>query len=291
MTVKMAKQKIDNKKLNVNIDLIACDLDGTLLSTASVVSRENLDAIHRLTESGVEFVINTGRTVNEIPDELMQCRDIRYIIYSDGSAILERESRKTVLSEYVETPSAFKILDILSRYDTMTEFYENGHPVTLTKNLNDESFEYYNIDKSYRPVVRATRRGVNDLKEYIKQNNKIELINIFFRHQSEREKCADELKAVENTHFTTSMTNNIEIMAAGASKGAALAKLCLELGIDKNCTAAIGDSRNDFSMFDQAGLAFAAANAEDAVKARADIVLCKNSEHIIKYLIENYIEV
>lgn len=42
--------------------VIATDLDGTLLSDSTSVSRENLDAIKRLYEAGISTVIATGRT-------------------------------------------------------------------------------------------------------------------------------------------------------------------------------------------------------------------------------------
>lgn len=45
--------------------VIATDLDGTLLSDSTSVSRENLDAIKRLYEAGISTVIATGRTFSK----------------------------------------------------------------------------------------------------------------------------------------------------------------------------------------------------------------------------------
>ena len=41
--------------------ITATDLDGTLLSTDTTVSRENLEAIKRLSQKGIETVVVTGR--------------------------------------------------------------------------------------------------------------------------------------------------------------------------------------------------------------------------------------
>ena len=72
--------------------IIATDLDGTLLSSSTKISRENLDSIKRLYENGVHTVIATGRTFFEIPEELLECEYIDYIIYSNGATIYKRGS-------------------------------------------------------------------------------------------------------------------------------------------------------------------------------------------------------
>lgn len=267
--------------------LIACDLDGTLLCDDSSVSDENLQAIHKIKDNNIEFVINTGRTLYEIPDKLLQCPDIRYIIYSDGSAAYDKALDKIIFSHYIDTDTALKLLRLLNRYDTMVEFYENGHPVTELKKLNPQAYDYYNIDENYRPVIDETRTGVDDLAQYICENNKIELINIFFKKLKEREECAEILEKDFDVHFTTSMDNNIEIMAKGVSKGAALEKLCDHLKIEKEKVIAVGDSRNDFTMFDFAGTSLSAGNAADAVKEYTCDQLCSNNQHIVKYIYEN----
>lgn len=271
--------------------LIACDLDGTLLCDDSGVSDENLQAIHKIKDNHIEFVINTGRTLYEIPDKLLQCPDIRYIIYSDGSAAYDKALDEIIFSHYIDTDTAQKLLHLLNRYDTMVEFYENGHPVTDLKKLNPQAYDYYNIDKNYRPVIDKTRTGVDDLAQYILENSKIELLNIFFREMREREACAETLEKDFDVHFTTSMDNNIEIMAKSVSKGAALKKLCDHLKIEKEKVIAVGDSRNDFTMFDFAKTALAVSNASETVKAYADAVICSNEQHIAKYICEKVTEV
>ena len=52
---------------------------------------------------------------------------------------------------------------------------------------------------------------------------------------------------------------------------------------------AVGDSNNDSSMIEQAGLSLAVANACDALKELADQTICDHSEHIAKYVLENFI--
>lgn len=50
--------------------IIASDLDGNLLNSSSEVSKENIEAMHKLYEKGVVFATCTGRTYSEIPKEI-----------------------------------------------------------------------------------------------------------------------------------------------------------------------------------------------------------------------------
>lgn len=275
----------------MNCKLIACDLDGTLLCDDSSISNENLNAIHRIKNNGIEFVINTGRTLYEIPKELLNDADIRYIIHSDGSVIYDKASSKILQSRYIDTETALKLFKLLDSFDTMIGFYVNGHPVTDIKKLSCQSYEYFNIDKNYRSVMDLTRKGVENLEKYISENDKIELINIFFKYPKERNHCAEILKEKFDIQFTTSMDNNIEITAKSISKGMALKKLCDILQIKKENVIALGDSKNDITMFDFAGTSLCAGNASDVVKEYADKQVCSNNEHIAEYICRNILGV
>lgn len=270
--------------------LVACDLDGTLLNDNSSVSKENLKAIEKINKSKIIFALVTGRTLFEIPRELLECDDIRYIIYSDGAVAYDKKNSE-IFYKYISTDDALKLYNLLNKYDTMIELYENGHPVTDIKKLNIKSYDYYNIDKNYQPVIEKTRTGVENLEKYIKENSKIEIFNIFFKHLEERDECAKILKNDFDICVTTSMDNNIEIMAGGVSKGKALERLCNHLRIDSRNVIAAGDSLNDLSMLDYAGTPLSAGNAQQYVKEYTGNTICTNNEHIAKYILENILEV
>ena len=56
-------------------------------------------------------------------------------------------------------------------------------------------------------------------------------------------------------------------------KGNAVQFLADKYGVDLAQTVAIGDSQNDFSMIERAGLGVAVANASEDIKGVADMVL------------------
>lgn len=271
--------------------LIACDLDGTLLQDDSRVSRENLDAISKITQKGIIFALVTGRTLYEIPKELLQCSDIRYIVFSDGAVACDRKNDTELFSKYIDRKTALKLYNLLKPFSVMTEIYQDGHPVTEKRNLNNDSYEYYKVDEDYRSVIDQTRIGVENLESYIEGCDKIELFNIFFRDRSQRSEYAKLLENMDEIQLTTSMESNIEITSKSVLKGVALERLCDYLRISSENVICVGDSPNDFSMFDYSGLALSAGNACEEVKKHADKTVCTNNEHIAKYILKNILEV
>ena len=116
------------------------------------------------------------------------------------------------------------------------------------------------------------------------------MISIFFRHEEELQECYKALEAMGDVDITASTKGNLEIIRKGALKGAALIKLANKLSIPLSEVIAVGDSRNDLSMLNEAGLALATSNALDVLKEASDAVICSNNEHIAAHIYENYIK-
>ena len=76
--------------------IIASDLDGTLLDSTGHISNENFEAIKQLNKSSVYFVPASGRTLAEMPKELVENENIRYIIYSNGAVVYDKITGKKI---------------------------------------------------------------------------------------------------------------------------------------------------------------------------------------------------
>jgi hydroxymethylpyrimidine pyrophosphatase-like HAD family hydrolase len=79
------------------------------------------------------------------------------------------------------------------------------------------------------------------------------------------------------------------VYSSDAGKGKTLAAFADKLGVDISDVIAVGDSNNDATLIEKAGLGLAVANACDALKEIADQTICDNSEHIAKYVLEHFI--
>ena len=265
--------------------IIATDLDGTLLKSDTTVSSENLCAIKRLSKKGIKTVVLTGRTFYEIPYELRSCDEIEYFVYSNGAGI--QSSKKGII--YYNTfdrKTSCEIYEILDSFDTLIELYSNQFPYIDEEDYSDDSFEYYRIDESFLPEMKKSRKPIKNLKGLLTDESyKIEMFDVFFRNDSEKEACRKLLlEKFDGIEITSSLSSNLEIIKKGTNKGFGLKKLCELTKYDLDDIIVIGDSKNDISAFNTAKTKYAVSNACDEIKSLADKIICSNDEDIMKYM-------
>lgn len=275
--------QINKPKKKKVIRYIASDLDGTLISSDNEVSEENLDAIDRMHNAGVRFIVLTGRTLYEVPLELRHNDSIDYIIYSNGVGIWDRK-RGLLKNNFIDDEKAKKVFEILSEYETFTEIYSGGRPYVDASKFDLEHLLY--IDKGFIPEMNKSRVKIPNLRKIIDDSNdKVEMFDVFFRYEKERQECLKRLKNdFDDLFVTSSMSNNLEIVRAGNSKGNTLIEFCNKMGIDIKSVTVLGDSRNDISAFETDAKGYAVANACDELKNLADKVICSNDENVMRFM-------
>ncbi|CAG7657191.1 Cof-type HAD-IIB family hydrolase [Paenibacillus allorhizosphaerae] len=248
-----------------SIRLIVSDLDGTLLSEDNRLSDSVIDAVRRFRASGGLFTIATGRfgpSAQPIVDSLDI--DIPYIL-CNGCVIADRHK----IWETAQLPLG-EIAPFLLGADqagvTVLLFGEDG---IRTLRATPET-EYFvkreglpcipldSGDETWpdRPVQKVVLIGeMNRIKP------------LWDRHRSG---FASEYAAVQSEdHF-------FEIMPARQSKGEALKKLMVHLGVAPSEVMNIGNQLNDLDMIEQAGIGVAVANSHDELIRQASYV-CRNS--------------
>lgn len=277
--------QINKPKKKKVIRYIASDLDGTLISSDNEVSEESLDAIDRMHNAGVRFIVLTGRTLYEVPLELRHNDSIDYIIYSNGVGIWDRK-RGLLKNNFIDDEKAKKVFEILSEYETFTEIYSGGRPYVDASKFDLEHLLYYKIDKGFIPEMNKSRVKIPSLRKIIDDSNdKVEMFDVFFRYEKERQECLKRLKNdFDDLFVTSSMSNNLEIVRAGNSKGNTLIEFCNKMGIDIKSVTVLGDSKNDISAFETDAKGYAVANACDELKNLADKVICSNDENVMRFM-------
>lgn len=276
---------IQIKKKEMKDKIIAVDLDGTLLNSSSDISDENLNAIKSLSKKGIKTAVLTGRTFYEIPLKVRTCESIDYFVFSNGAGINQR-IKGTKSCSPIAKDSAVAVYNILRDYTCFTEIYSNSFPFVNDSEFNDKSFKFYNIDENFIPVMKETRKSIENIEAILYDNSyRIEMFDIFFKYESEREECRNRLlQMLDDIEITSSMSNNLEITGKGINKGYGLKNLCEITDTDINDVIVIGDSRNDISAFEAAGTSFAVSNACSELKELADKIICSNDENIMCYI-------
>ena len=267
--------------------IIASDLDGTLLNNAGQVSPENLAAIEALTRLGVYFTLCSGRTFAEIPASVRDNENIRYIIHSNGAVVLDKQTGHRIQT-CISNAWMQGILDVLTACQTHLTIRCDGKCYVDSRYQTQADFDYYNVIEAHQDCVNNYATHSDDFMNLAYGLDNAEVVSAFFHSYDEKLACKKKLEATGKLRVVEASEYNLEIMNIEAGKGNALYALCDLLGVAYSQTISLGDSDNDSSVTQAAGLGLATANACDSLKAIANEIICSNEDHVAVYVLNHY---
>lgn len=271
----------------IRYKIIASDLDGTLFNNMSRISSENIEAIKMLTNKGAHFVLSTGRTLSEIPVELADLPDVRYMIHSNGAVVYDKQTGHRILN-CISNNTSCGIFDMLYKYECHITYRHNGNCFVDALFQNDEFFEYFNVCNEHRTSVRNFAVYLDNFKEIAYNADNVEVISVFFHNKNDKIACKTYFEKTGVLRVVEASEYNLEIMNIDAGKGNALCALANMIGVSPSECISIGDSDNDSSIIQAAGLGLAVSNACSSLKNIADNTICSNEEHVAKYVLTHY---
>lgn len=272
------------------IKCIAIDMDGTLLTAGQTVTEENVTAIKKAQEKGIEVVIATGRSYQEASFVLNQYGLKCPVICVNGAEIRSNEG-KIIDSNPLSKSAAQKAAAALDENNVYFEVYTNKG--TYTKDTDKaisiiaDIFQTANPDTPIEKIHKAAEdrldQGfVKKIDDYEKlfTNDEHDLYKLlaFSTDPIRLEAAMQSLEKIEGLAVSSSGYENLEITDKNAQKGIALKKFVEERGISLQETMAIGDNYNDLSMFQLVGRSVAMGNADENIKAQCHFVTATNEE-------------
>lgn len=271
----------------MNYKIISSDLDGTLLNDEMKVSEENRRAVKQYTDMGGVFVPNSGRSLGEMSDEVKNLPGVRFVICSDGADIYDKET-DTHISLAMNREEICTVFDILGDYECFPTVHYHGNSYLNADRFDRATMDYHNVNEYFRIHFEMTNIPQTSFAEFCRAADEVEMICAFFHSRKDLEE-AEERFVRAGLLVAATASYNIEVFSPRAGKGNALLRLAEHLGVAREDTIAMGDSTNDLSMIRAAGLGLAMENAKDEVKAEANAIACRNTEHIMPYLLKHYI--
>ena len=268
--------------------LILTDLDGTLLRDDKSLSPANRTALVRAAAQGAEVVVATGRFFGGIPRELLELPFLRYFILMNGAKVYDRREDRVLYRSEIPLAQAERVMDLLEPLDCTVDCYQND--VGWMERRYFDHLDYYVTDPVSRAMVRSHRRPVDDLRAQVRAGgDTVQKMQAYFPHLELRPRVMALLRReVPGVVQSVSLPTNLELNAAGATKGAALAALCRALGVDPLDTAAFGDGTNDVSMLAAAGVGVAMANGAPETRQAADLVTVSNQEDGVALVLDRW---
>lgn len=298
-----------------NYDILALDLDGTLLGPDGQVSDANAEAVERARRAGIEVVLCTGRGYRESGDAIRSIRADRVatgrsvapVVVSGGAMIVDASTSRTLHRWPLDPAMASELCDLFASlnraplllkdfdaagYDYLvinsgpieppTQWWFEHMPVEVRfiHSLEDDEHPEHTV----RVGFAASTSVMSDLAELVRERfGRRAVIHAFAAVSSAEDRVGPDGKPIvgkdENIHL-------IEVFDAQVSKWTAIHRLALEQGIKRERIAAIGDEINDLAMIEGAGLGIAMGNAIDEVRGAAQRQTLHHAEDGVAYAIE-----
>ncbi len=261
--------------------VLLSDLDGTLLSTDKRITDADRRAIGRFTAMGGRFTVATGRTVQSF-EQFLSILPLDYpIIMYNGAAIHDYKSGKTLYTHPLPLKARSYVEELLELMP------EAGGEVLKA----DGTYVFSNTDyQQLHTKLCGIVPNYAELKD-IEDGGWLKVLFSLSPEDVEHMELLTRKLGFEGVDFVKSSEIFLEMLPTGVSKGSALAEYRKLSGMEGCTFVSVGDFDNDIEMIVEADTGACPANAEDSVKAKADLVLTRtNDEGAVSELIEYIIE-
>lgn len=267
-------------RAKIEIQLMAVDLDGTLLDREGNISEANGKAIHEAARRGIEVVPVSARPAFGMEYGLRAFDLFRYLIAFNGAYLYDRSTRQVLLDLHIDPEPLVEILGLVKKFGMYAGYYVGND---FFADLDGESARMEARFLGREPVmlpdlIKVAGRGANKL--IILELNEVDKLTALYKEVNE---------AVQGLNVLFSSSNSIEITPGSATKGNGLRILAERLSIPREAIIAIGDHYNDISMLEYAGLAVAMSHAPAEVQLIADFVTTPCEGNGVAEAIERFI--
>jgi Cof subfamily protein (haloacid dehalogenase superfamily) len=238
-------------------ELVALDIDGTLLDADGYISVPVREAVSRVRAAGAHVVLSTGRSTFGITDVLEALEMPAGMVVASNGAVtfsywpvevtssVTFDARETVKLLLEHVPDALVAVEVVGRGYRVNRHFPDGE---ITGEQWLEPVEELVREPVTRVIVRDPSQSAEEFVE-----------------------LAERL-GLHGTNYAVGYTAWLDLAPDGVSKASALAEVSRRLGVEQARVLAIGDGRNDVEMLRWAGRGVAMGGAPLEVQAAADDV-------------------
>lgn len=256
----------------MNVRAMFIDMDGTLLTAANDISRQNKEAIYRLVDQGVKVFLATGRHYEITAPYHKEIGLNTPMICLNGAAIHD-----------AETGRAMQMNTVRVNEDRL-HYLTAEHPCNVMihtanglycKETNEEIDYWTRIGQTPPSYIGDLRQAsYQDVLKYsIRTGGPSPKLSALFKKEA----------------HVIDWNDGFEMVAPNISKWSAIKSLLADFQLSPNEVAAIGDGPNDIEMLRHVGFGVAMGNASQKVKAAADFITGHHEDDGLAGFIEGYL--
>ncbi len=228
-----------------SIQIVASDLDGTLLAPDHKLSTFTKKTLKDLHEKGFTFIFATGRHHVDVAGIREIAGIPAYMITSNGARVHDQQDRE-MYSKNVPQDLVQAIVYIVKDDDRiLTHMYRND---TWLMSHEDEALREFHSDSGFTYQLFDINNAPTDgiAKVFFTNNDKDHELLVSYENLI-NEKFAGKVSVAFSTPWC------LEVMGEGVSKGDALQAVAESLKLTLDNCIAFGDGMNDVEMLSMAG--------------------------------------
>lgn len=260
------------------IQLIAADLDGTLLDSKKQLSPDLFPLIRRLRKDGIHFAAASGRQYDNLHMLFSEVSDEISFISENGAAVYDRSAclfADQMPAEYFIPP--INTIRTLPSVNVVLCTHAGAFIECSTDAVFVKNAQMYYEKLTIVPDLIAVLAHEPAFK-----------LAVFEQAHAETG-CFPVLRAYTD-HFAVVLSGAdwVDLMNPQTNKGTGLKHLAEHLNIPLCNTMAFGDYLNDTELLQSAGCAFVMENGHPELKQIADHIAPSNDENGVVRAIQSY---
>ncbi|QYF89548.1 HAD-IIB family hydrolase [Arthrobacter sp. PAMC25284] len=275
--------------MNQERTLLVTDLDGTLLTTQSTLTKRTRAALQQATEGGLRVTCATARSLTSAR-KLLKTVDFQLpVILHNGAVTADLSSGQIALRKDI-SPRSVKLMVRACRdagISPLIHTFAAQESVAWVKPLANQYIDNFWAKRPDDPR-RSACKGWEELP-----SEAVICVSALGDARRIRQLAAGIQRLSLNVDVSLRSNEKrdgamwMEVLAAGVCKGTAVRDLAALHGITR--IVVVGDDVNDISMFDAAHEAYAVGNAHWKLKSKATAILASNDRDGVAWLIERLV--
>lgn len=251
------------------IQLLAIDIDGTLLDSAGRLPPAHREAVADAAGAGIAVVLATGRALHFTKPVAAALAVPVALLVNNGAVVRSADGHAAIRSSLPREIARAILAETMTFEDSVALVFDRDDDRQIVFDAMDWSHPnrrgYYRVNRDFLSKAPLDEALAEDP------------IQLMFNGSVEpmRALCATLKGLSLASRFTVAITEYeardfalVDVNAPGCSKGATLARWAAGLGLRREQVMAVGDNLNDLEMLEFAGTAVVMGNGVEALKRR-----------------------
>ncbi len=243
--------------------LLATDLDGTILGGDHLFHSEDISVLNQLGKSGVVRVIATGRTLYSAMQVISPDFPIDYLVFSSGAGVYNWKRKEILSTLHLEYEQAREVVVV---------FREYGIEHTLHLPIPENHRFLYSVEQHEHPdflrYIQLHGSNAMPMNGHLRDQQYTQAL-AFMPDMKVFKKVAERLTDVKSVRATSPIDGKsiwMECFHASVSKANGIRQVCELTNTSLSQVTVIGNDYNDLDMLQAFNDAYVVANAPEELK-------------------------